>query len=142
MLIDQIRTMLQEATKGGDSVAVSTYRMLMSALNYKKIQRLSEFNEEDELAVVRLEAKKRAEAIEIYTKAGALDRAKSEGEELAILEKFLPVQVSEDEIRKVVEELKDKAPSKGQLIGMVIGKIGKDRVNGQMVAKVVGEMSV
>lgn len=147
MLIDEIRTKLQVATKSGDEVVVSTLRMLMSALEYKKIQKQANFNEKDEIETVLLEAKKRKEAIEIYSKAGEEQRANKEKAELAVLQEFLPEQVTEDEVKRVVMELKDKVPTdsagkpgKGQLIGMVIGKIGKDKVDGQMVAKVVNEV--
>ncbi len=140
MLVDQVRIQMQTAMKAGDILRAQTLKMLMSALEYKRGQKLADFSAEDELTVIRAEAKKRQEAVEIYTKAGALDRAKSEGVELTILNEFLPAQASEDDIRKVVEELKDKAPGKGQLIGMVIGKMGKDKVDGTLVAKVVNEV--
>jgi uncharacterized protein YqeY len=141
MLVDTVRVKMQEATKSGDSVRAQTLKMLMAALEYKRGQKMADFNEADELSVIRSEAKKRQEAVEIYTQAGAPDRAESEAAELKILEEFLPAQASEEDIRKVVEELKDKAPGKGQLIGMVIGRMGKDKVDGTVVAKIVNEVA-
>lgn len=140
MLVDQVRIQMQAAMKGGDVLRASTLKMLMSALEYKRGQKLADFNPEDELTVIRSEAKKRQEAVEIYTKAGAMGRAESEGIELKILEEFLPAQASEEEIRKIVNEMKDKASGKGQLIGMVIGRMGKDKVDGTLVAKVVNQV--
>lgn len=142
MLVDQVRIQMQTAMKSGDVLRAQTLKMLMSALEYKRGQKMADFNAEDELTVIRAEAKKRQEAVEIYTKAGAADRAKSEGEELVILSEFLPAQASEEDIKKVVEELAKAQPaeSAGRLIGMVIGKMGKDKVDGTLVAKVVNEV--
>lgn len=140
MLVDEVRSLMQKAVLSGDTLRASTLKMLMAALEYKRGQKLADFNAEDELSVIRSEAKKRQESVEIFTKAGAMDRAETEAKELKILNEFLPSQASEEDIRKVVEELKDKAPGKGQLIGMVIGKMGKDKVDGTLVAKVVNEV--
>lgn len=139
MLVEKVREQLQEALRGGDATVVSTLRMLVSALEYKRSQKQGDFSAEDELAVVRSEAKKRQEAIEIYEKAGQTERVTNEKAELEILNTFLPVQASEEEVMKVIGELKDNAPGKGQLIGMVIGKMGKDRVDGTMVARLVSQ---
>lgn len=131
---------MQEATKGGESLRAQTLKMLMAALEYKRGQKMADFSEADELGVIRSEAKKRLEAVEIYTKAGAVDRAEIEAKELKILEEFLPKQASEEDVRRVVEGLRDSVPSKGQLIGMVIGKMGKDKVDGTLVARIVNQL--
>ena len=137
---------MQAATKRGEVLRASTLKMLMAALEYKRGQKMADFNADDELSVIRSEAKKRQEAMEIYTKAGVMDRAEGESQELKILEEFLPSQASEDDIRKVVEELVKGQPDDslrsqtGRLIGMVIGKMGKDKVDGTLVAKIVNQL--
>lgn len=93
-----------EAMKAHDSVRLSTLRMLSSEFNYEKINKQRDLTEEDELLVVRKEAKKRKESIEAYTNAGAADKAEAESKELAILQEFLPPDISDSDLEKIVDE--------------------------------------
>lgn len=90
MISDTISQKIAEAMKARDEIRLSTLRLLSSALNYERIAKQHELSEEEELQVVRKEAKKRKDAIEAYKKAEAFDRADKESKELVILEEFLP----------------------------------------------------
>ena len=97
--------------------------------------------EEEELGVIKKEAKKRKDAIEAYTKGNALERAEMEQEELKILQEFLPSEVSNDDLEKFVEEAISETGAKeikemGRVIGLVMQK-AKGNADGGKVAAMV-----
>lgn len=131
MIADTISQKIGEALKAKDEIRLSTLRLLSSALNYEFIAKQHKLSEEEELGVVRKEAKKRKEAIEAYQKAGAQDRAEKEKKELAILEEYLPAQLSEAEVEKIVGEAISETGAKS------LADMGK--VMGAAVAKAAGK---
>lgn len=136
-----------DAMKAHDTVRVSTLRGLSAELKNAKINVFDpnvteqrELTEAEEIAVVRKEAKKRKEAIEMYTKAGANDQAENEKAELAILQEYLPAEVTEEEISKLVEESVSETGATGmQDMGKVIAlvKSKNPNVDGSVVANLV-----
>lgn len=142
MLLDQVKTDLQNATRQQDTTRVGVLRLLKTALDYKKSQTLKDLTPEEEIAVIKSEVKKRQEAIEIYEKANALDRVATEKAELEILQPYLPAQKGEEEVRQALGEvIRALGPgaNRGQVIGQVIAKLGKENVDGSIVARVVNE---
>lgn len=143
MITPNITKQIAEALKAKDEVRLSTLRMLSSALNYEKIDKRRDLTEEEEIAVVKKEAKKRNDAIEAYTKAGAKDRADLEGKELSILKEYLPEEMSESELSLLVEQVIKEVGAKqvsdmGRVIGVVMQKSG-GRADGSKVAAKVKE---
>ena len=143
MIADTITQKIGEALKAREEIRLSTLRLLSSALNYEFIAKQHKLDEQEEIVVVRKEAKKRKEAIEAYEKAGATDRAQKEQKELEILQEFLPPEMSEEELEKIVTEtiLKTNASSisdMGKVIGIVMGKV-KGTVEGSRVSLLVKE---
>ncbi|KKU09110.1 MAG: YqeY family protein [Candidatus Woesebacteria bacterium GW2011_GWB1_45_5] len=113
--------------KARDEVRTSTLRLLSSAFNYEKIEKQHELTEEEELGVIRKQAKQRKDSIDAYKKAGAEDRAAKEGAELKILQEFLPPEMDESELIKLVEDAISQTGAKsmadmGKVIGMVKSK--------------------
>ncbi|MBU2036470.1 GatB/YqeY domain-containing protein [Patescibacteria group bacterium] len=143
MIADTITQKIGEALKAKQEIRLSTLRLLSSALNYEFIAKQHKLDKEEEIVVVRKEAKKRKEAIEAYEKAGATDRAQKEQKELEILQEFLPPEMSEEELEKIVIEtiLKTNSSSisdMGKVIGIVMGKV-KGTVEGSRVSLLVKE---
>jgi uncharacterized protein YqeY len=143
MIVDTINQKIAEALKARDEIRLSTLRLLSSALNYEFIAKQHKLSEEEELVVVGREAKKRKDAIEAYEKVGAKDRADKEKKELAILEEYLPEQMSDEELVKIVDEAVSetgaKAPSDmGRVMGAVMAKV-KGRAEGGRVSALVKE---
>ncbi len=139
MLIEKVRTDLYQATKARDLPRVRALRMLISSLEYLE-KRGSQVTTEDEMAAVKLEIKKRKEAIEAFGQVGEQERVKDEEDEMKVLMEYMPEQVGEDEVRKVVSEVVGEAGegvNKGMVIGKVISKIGKEKVDGNLVARIV-----
>ena len=113
--------------KAHEEVRLSTLRLLSSAFNYEKIEKQHDLTEDEEIAVIRKQAKQRKDSIEAYKKAGAEDRATAEEAELKILQEFLPPEMDEGELIKLVDEaIKSTGATSmadlGKVIGMVKGK--------------------
>jgi len=120
MIIDQIKKDLISFQKEKRSTEVSSLRMLLSSIvNKEKDKRLklsadfsseeldlkSKLTEEEVLEAIFAEAKKRKDAIEEYKKADRNDLIEGESLELKTLQKYLPEEMGEEEIRKIVKEV-------------------------------------
>ena len=144
MIANTLTQKIGEAMKARDAVRLSTLRMLSSAFNYEKIAKQHELNDEEELGVIRKEAKKRKEAIEAYGKVAdkesAKERIEQESKELEILQEFLPPEIGKEEIEKLVDQaiLELKASSisdMGKVIGSVKSKASG--VDGSTLAEII-----
>lgn len=104
MIAQNLQKMIGEAMKAHDQVRLSTLRLLSSAFNYEKIEKQHDLTEEEELVVIRKQAKQRKDSIEAYEKADRRDMVASEKAELVILQEFLPPEMDEGELSKLVDE--------------------------------------
>jgi hypothetical protein len=143
MISDTITPKVGEAMKAKDEIRLSTLRLLSSALNYEFIAKQHVLTEEEELAVVRREVKKRKDAIEAYEKAGAKERAEKEKKEMAVLEEYLPAQMSDSELIKIVDEAisalgATSMADMGKVMGAVVPKVA-GRAEGARISKLVSE---
>ncbi|MFC1625926.1 GatB/YqeY domain-containing protein [Patescibacteria group bacterium] len=141
MITDSITKKINEAMKAHDEIRLSTLKLLSSALNYEFIEKQHKLSEEEELVVVMREAKKRKEAIEAYQKAGAQDRAEKEQKELEILQEYLPAEIDEKDLEKLVDEaISYLKPSGMQDMGKVVGWVKektKGAADGSKIAQLV-----
>src|SRR5260221_14086361 len=138
MLIDTLNQKIQEAMKSGNAVKLSTLKLLFSELHNYQIDH-PQMTEEDELMVIKKEAKKRKDAIESYKKAGANDRAIQEEAELKILEEYLPEQMSDEELKKIVDQVftevnPEGMKDMGKVIGLVMAKAKGNADGGKAAA--------
>ena len=103
-LAEQIEKDVIAAMKAKDVVKVSTLRMLKSALGNYLIQVKKDKAEDPEvLGIIAKQAKQRRESVESFEKAGRKDLSEKEKAELAILESYLPKQLTDDELRAAVQ---------------------------------------
>jgi len=140
MIAGKLQQMIGEALKAHDELRTSTLRLLSSAFNYEKIAKQHELNDEEELVVIRKEAKQRRDSIEAYRKAGAEERAKREEEELEILQEFLPPEMDMVTLTKLVMDAITQEGAKtvsdmGRVIGAVKAKA--PNVDGGKIAQIV-----
>ena len=138
----QIQEDVREAMKAGDEIKKDTLRMLLASLiNKEKEKGKEELSEEEAQQVLVTEAKKRKEAAEAFAKAGKEEMATKEEQELKILQAYLPEQLSEDEVRKLVQEAIEKSGAQSaQDIGKVMGILMphvKGKADGALVSSVV-----
>lgn len=136
-MLNRIKSDLTIAMKAGDPLRLSVLRMLASALGYKQIDLHRDLTDEEVISVIGNEAKKRREAVESYTKAGRADSAEKEGQELKILQAYLPTMMTEDEIRAEISKL-ELPKDFGQAM-RVAAPIFKGKADGSLVAKLVNE---
>ena len=141
MITDTIKKQIIDAMKAKDELRVSTLKLLSSALHNEVIKKQADLSPEEEIEIVRKEAKKRKDAIEIYEKAGASARAEKEKKELEILQEYLPTELTNEELERVVSETISELDAKeigemGKVIGAVMEKI-KGRADGKKVAEMV-----
>lgn len=147
-LHQQIKEEVKSAMKARDEVRLRTLRGLLSAFTNEAVankQKPDEkLSDEQVLAVINREARKRRESIESFEKGGREDLAKSEYAELEILQTYLPELMSREEILTFVTQKKDElgitdASKKGVLMGTVMKELG-GKADGGEVKKVVDEL--
>ncbi len=134
---------LKTAMLARDSDTVTTLRGLKSAIRNVEIDTRSELNEEEITAVLQKEAKKRREAIAMYEQANENERAAYEQRELDLIEKYLPAQMSEEEIKAVIDLIVSELGATtmqdmGKVMGAVSAKLSGS-ADGSIVAKLVKE---
>ncbi len=140
-LVDQVDQALTAAMKAGDAATLSTLRMLKAAFLNAAIERQEErLADPQAQEVLRRQIKQRRESLEAFQKGQRTDLAEKESKELAILEKYLPPQMSEATLRAIVQECVQASGVSGpQAMGKVM-KLVMERVKGQADGKLVNQL--
>lgn len=144
---EKLKAELKQAMMAKNMERVSVLRMLSAAITNELVylQKLPTDTLEDAevLKVLKRELKKRKDAIEQFTTAGRPELAEGEMMEAEIIEEFLPVQMSKEEIvAKVSTKLEAEpvdATKKGQFIGVMLKELG-DSADGSLVKEVIDEL--
>ena len=143
--MDKLQEDLKEAQLARDEVKVSTLRLLLSEIKNAEIAKggpsAGGLSDEDVVSVIQKEVKKRKEAAAGFRSGGREDSALKEESELKILEGYLPAQMSNEELTKVVEDTITEVgvssiQDMGKVIGAVMGKV-KGQADGGVVSKIV-----
>ena len=142
-LKNQIQDDLKSSMKSGDEIRRGVLRMLGAEIKNSEIVKKDALDDEEVLKVIFKSAKKRRDSIEQYKKGGRNDLAEREEKELEILEKYLPEQINEEEIKKVVREaIKETGAAGvyefGKVMGIAMGKL-KGKADGNLVGRIVKE---
>ncbi|MBL7978182.1 MAG: GatB/YqeY domain-containing protein [Bacteroidetes Order II. Incertae sedis bacterium] len=136
---------LKQALRAKDQAKLRTLRALISALQLKEIEDRqggeAVLTEQQELAVLQKQAKQRNDSIAQFRAAGREDLAKTEEEELQIIQSYLPAELSDEEIAQVVQETMNtlgisSAKEMGKLMGAVMGKL-KGKADGKRIQATV-----
>ncbi len=135
---------LKQAMKSGDEVKRSTIRLLMAAINNAEIARRAALEDTDILGIIAKEARQRKESIEAFKQGNRQDLVAREEAELAILEGYLPQQVTREEIveaaRRIIEEVGAQGPGdKGKVMPRIIAQL-KGKADGREINEVVTEL--
>lgn len=144
-LEERINEELKKAIKSGDQIRMNTLRSLRaSIIEFHKSGINREINYYDELKILQSAVKKRKDTIEIYQKGNRLDMVEAELKELKIIEKFLPPQLSENEIQTRLQEIITATGSTSlKDMGKVMGKAMsefKGKADGSIVQKIAKEL--
>lgn len=140
MISDNIQKQIQDAMKSGDELRKTTLKLLSTAFHNAEIDKKDKLSEAEEVNIVQQEVKRRLDAIELYKKGGATEKANREEAEIKILKEFLPKEMSEKQLEKVVEETIEKTGASdmkdmGKVIGVVKSQVGA-RAQGSDIARV------
>ena len=144
MLLQQLKSDLIISMKSGDAFSVSVLRMMISALNYEKIDKQYELTDEEILAVLSREVKKRREAVVLYRQGNREELAAKEEKEITVIAVYMPKQMSDAEIRSDVEKIlsgiseADKL-NFGKVMSTVMGVL-KGKADGALISKTVKEL--
>jgi hypothetical protein len=144
-LKDRISEDIKIAMKAKDKVRLETVRSIKKVLLEKEVslrpQGQESLTESQELEVLAQQAKQRRDSIEQYRQAGRDDLADKEAQELAIIEEYLPGQLSDEEVGAVVDEViasvgATSAKDMGKVMGSVMQQL-KGRAEGQKIQAIV-----
>jgi hypothetical protein len=146
-LQQDIKNGVLEALKAKEQTRLLVLRGLSTAFTNELVAKGRKpdgvLEDEEALAVIAREAKKRKESISQFEAAGRTDLSESEKAELAIIEGFLPAQLSREDIVKFVQkkisDMGSTIPQKGQFIGAVMKDL-KGTADGKIVQEVVNEL--
>ena len=142
-LKEKIAEDLKSAMKSGDKLRLETLRTLRAVLMEREIEKRgsgTDVTPEDEVAVLLSAAKKRKESIEQFEKGGRPELAEQEGKELAIIQEYLPQQMSEGEVVRVIEEVVAASGAAGASdFGKVMPAVMK-RLKGKADGKMIQEL--
>lgn len=140
-LLDQLQKDMITAMKAHDKDTLSVVRMLKASVKTAQIDAGHDLSKDEELAVLNHEMKQRKESLADFQKAGRQDLIDKTNAEIKVVAKYLPAQMSEDEVKKVVDEtLKSiNATSMkdfGKAMGAVMGKL-KGKADGKLINQLV-----
>jgi len=140
-LVERISTDLKEALKSRKQRKVSVLRMLRAAIKNKEIEKRASLSEEETISILKSFVKRANESIEQFSKAGRTELVQKEKEELAIIQSYLPRQLSEEEIRVIIRDaIKETGATNLRDIGKVM-KAVMSRAKGQIDGKLANTLA-
>lgn len=162
MLKQQIKEDVVKAMKEGNKEVAEVLRMTMSAVNAKEkekrfkiakekpelaeeeLTKESELTDEELIGAISSEIKKRKDAIALYEQGARPELVEKEQKEIDVLKKYLPEQLSEDELRKLVKESMDKVEAKemkdmGKIMADLAPKV-KGKADNSEISKIIKEL--
>jgi uncharacterized protein YqeY len=136
----RIEVGLKEALKRRESIRVSVLRMLLASIKNKEVEKIRALTEDEFFALVKTSIKQHIESIESFKKGNRLELAEKEEKELEILKEFVPVQLSEEELLREIDEAIETVDAKNQKeMGKVI-KFLMEKFPGRVDGKVLSQM--
>ena len=138
---EQIEKDYIQAYKAKDQVRLGTLRLLKTAAKNKQVELMRPLEDDDYMNVILRELKQRQDSIEQFTAAGRADLAEKEAAEAAVLQAYLPAQLSEEELAEAVEKacaplLEGGMKKLGKAISAIMAEY-KGRVDGKAVSAAV-----
>ena len=134
---DALTQALKESMRAKDERAVSTLRLILAALKDRDIAARSKGNstgitDDEVLQMLQSMVKQRRDSIAMYEQGGRLELAEREQQEIDIIQRYLPKQITEDEIAQAVQDLIEEMNASGlKQMGAVMGEL-RERYAGQM----------
>lgn len=145
---EKIKAEIKPAMLAKDVIRLGTLRMILAAFTNELVTQgrppVEALSDEDCLKVIKRLAKQRKDSIEQFTAGGRADLAENEQKELAVIETFLPAQMTEEEITTRIKAKLAESPldptKKGQFIGMMMKELGST-ADGVIVKAVIDKLT-
>lgn len=145
----RLRTDVQEAQRARDQIRLDTLRLSLNAIHLEEVARTDRDNpnygkpitEADRIAVLEKQVKQRNEAAAIYRQANRPELAEKEEREAAIIQSYLPAQMTDDELREVINGLIATHGKEFKKIMPLAAKETKGRAQGARVQQIVRELT-
>ena len=142
-MLDQLQEELKIAMKAGEKAKMMGLRNIIGKIKAAQIDKVETLTNEESLKILKTAAKQLKESIDQYQKGGRDDLAEKEAFELTLLEKYLPEQLSEEQIRQTVKNIvKNTGAGSMQDMGKVMGATMQElagSADGKIVQKIVQE---
>ncbi len=130
---------LKAAMKSSDSLKTSVLRMVKAAIKNKQVEKRKDLSDEEIISVISTLTKQRRESIDLFSKGGREELAEKERQELAMLQLYLPGQLSPEDLDRIIMEAINESSAEGvKDIGKVMRLI-MPRVQGAADGKVVNQ---
>ena len=143
-LLQQILADIKAAMKAHDAATLEVLRTLHSDIKNVAINAKKDISDETVLDVLAKSIKQRNESIEMLRKGGREENAQEEEKTLAVYQKYLPKQLSEDEVKALIEEIKAQVGAQGPKdMGKIMKELTpktKGRFDGRRVSDLVKEV--
>ncbi len=143
-LLTTLNEDMKQAMRAKDKETLQVIRMLKASIQNEQIKKGQDLNDEEELTVLSREMKQRRDSLTEFEKADRTDLAEKVKKEIVIVENYLPAQLSEEEIRAIVQEAVTNtgatSPKEfGKVMGAVMPKV-KGKADGNQVNAIVKEL--
>jgi len=141
---EQLLQDMKLAMKAGKKLELETVRILRAQIKTASIDKRDDLSDSEVAQVLQKEAKKRKEAIEMYKKGGREDLVNKESAELEIISKYLPEQLSDEELDSIIKETIStlqvtSEKDMGRVMGAVMPKV-KGKADGKAVQQKVKDI--
>ena len=123
-LLEQINKDMIEALKNKDSFTLGVIRMAKGAIQLEGINKKKDLTDEDVVTVISKQIKMRNDSIAEFTKANRMDLVEQNKKEIEVLNKYMPEQLSLDEVNKIIEEAFAKInPTSNKDMGLIMKEV-------------------
>ena len=143
-IIDSLKQDLKEALKAQHNVKKSVYRFILSAIHNEEIKIGKQLSDEEVMKLLIKQAQQRKDSIEAFENAKRSDLVDKESEELEIISKYLPEQISEEKIRELAQKAihetnAESVKDLGKIMPVLMKQLG-GKADGKTVNKIVMEL--
>lgn len=134
---EKLQADMKEAMKAKDQMVVLTLRGLIAEIKKQEIDTKTTLNEEQVLAIIQKEIKKRRDTLKFAQEGGRQDLVDQTNREMSILSKYLGEQISEDKLREIIIGL---VKSGADNVGKIMGALNKDH-KGKFDGRLASELA-
>ena len=122
-ILEQLSKDMVVSMKNKDSFSLGVIRMAKGAIQLEAINKKQELTNDDMVAVISKQIKMRNDSIAEFTKAGRLDLVEQNQKEIDILSKYMPAQLSDEEINQIIQEAFDKLNPTAKDMGLIMKEV-------------------